>query len=132
MKPPTVTPTPLFTPTPAFTPTPDVPPPPVVPQCYGPRRFDAPTLRPADADSVFSNCQVVAYYGYPPVPGLGVLGQFDSDDQMVAALRTVTANFDAANGDRDTVPAISTSSPDRPGQPGVRWQLRRQGAGQCD
>ena len=106
VKPPTVTPTPLFTPTPAFTPTPDVPPPPVVPQCYGPRRYDAPTLRPADADSVFSNCQVVAYYGYPPVPGLGVLGQFDTPDQMVAALKTVAADFDGANGDRDVVPAI--------------------------
>lgn len=88
------------------TPTPTPPPVPLVPQCYGPRRYDSPSLRPADADSVFSNCQVIAYYGYPPVPALGVLGQFDSDDAMVAALKAEAANFDAANGPRDVAPAI--------------------------
>ncbi|MGH2631835.1 MAG: hypothetical protein ACRDG3_00370 [Tepidiformaceae bacterium] len=91
---------------PTVTPTPEPPPPPLVPQCYGPRRDDAPTLRPADTDSVFSNCQVVAYYGYPPVPGLGVLGQFDTDAEMVTALEAEAANFDAANGPRDVAPAI--------------------------
>ena len=93
------------------TPTPPVPTPTPVPlpvkHCYGPRVGTGGfPLRPADADSVFSNCQVIAYYGYPPVPGLGVLGQFPTAGEMVTALQNEAARFDAVNGPRGVALAI--------------------------
>ena len=71
------------------TPTP-MPPPPAIAaapaRCFEPRGdvtgFD---VRPADGDSVLRNCQVVAYYGYPGVPGLGVLGE-GTEVEMLARL----------------------------------------------
>ena len=74
----TPTPTPSPTPTPEPTPTPTPTPTPVPPplaHCYEPRptpsdeTAESPfTLRPADPRSLFQNCQVVAYYGYPDTP----------------------------------------------------------------
>lgn len=88
------------------TPTPTPPPPAVASKCYRARVADAFTLRPAPAKSVLQNCQVIAYYGYPDVPGLGVLGQFDSSAALANALESQAAAFDAVNGSRTVVPAL--------------------------
>lgn len=91
---------------PTATPTP-VPPPPPFADCYGPRRGDAgaAVLRPAPPESLFANCQVVAYYGYPGVPALGVLAQSEPAT-MLTRLAAEVAAHDAANGPRRAIPAL--------------------------
>ncbi len=93
-------------PTPVPTPTPTPPPPLAAARCYEPRGdvsgFD---VRPADGDSVLRNCQVVAYYGYPGVPGLGVLGE-GTEAQMLARLAGEVAAYDEANGGRHAIGAL--------------------------
>ena len=88
------------------TPTPKPPPPAVASKCFRPRVADSFTLRPAPAKSVLQNCQVIAYYGYPGVPGLGVLGQFESSAALASALESQAAASDAVNGSRTVVPAL--------------------------
>jgi hypothetical protein len=88
------------------TPTP-VPGPKPTSQCYQPRGlgtrgFD---LLPADGDSVLLNCQVVAYYGYPGLPGLGVLGE-EEPAATAARIKAVAASYDAVNGPRTVVAAF--------------------------
>jgi len=111
----TPTPTPSPTPTPEPTPTPTPTPTPVPPplaHCYEPRptpsdeTAESPfTLRPADPRSLFQNCQVVAYYGYPDTPVMGVLGSADPDT-VVDQLLAQAAEYDATNGDRTVAPAL--------------------------
>ncbi len=88
------------------TPTPVPPPPAVASKCYQPRVADSFTLRPAPPKSVLQNCQVIAYYGYPGIPGLGVLGQFDSSAALANALESQAAAYDAVNGTRTVIPAV--------------------------
>ncbi|MFN8506892.1 MAG: hypothetical protein U0547_04925 [Dehalococcoidia bacterium] len=93
-------------PPPAPTPTP-IPPPPAIAakpaRCFEPRGdVSAFDVRPADGDSVLRNCQVIAYYGYPGVPGLGVLGE-GSEAEMLARLAREVAAYDEANGGRHAV-----------------------------
>jgi hypothetical protein len=87
-------------PTPTPTPAPEPPP---FPECYE-EPEPGTSASPADGDSVLRNCQVVAYYGYPGVPALGVLGEFDADTTAAHANGYVAA-FDAANGARHVVGA---------------------------
>ena len=79
------------------------PPAPVRPleRCYAPRPDVSEfTLFPSKENSIFRSCQVVTYYGYPGVPGLGVLGEFDSDAELVAGLQALARLYDDANGFR--------------------------------
>ncbi|MFN0094390.1 MAG: hypothetical protein ACKVVT_06390 [Dehalococcoidia bacterium] len=90
-------------------PPPPPPPPPPVAQparCVTPRAADQAgfVLSPADGDSVLLNCQVIAYYGYPDVPGLGVLGEADPD-VTAARVAAVAAEYDGVNGPRGVVGA---------------------------
>lgn len=107
------------TPPPRPSPTP-TPIPPAFRQCYGSRPADAGgfDLLPAAETSVLSNCQVVAYYGYPGIPGLGVLGKGTSEE-MIARLKAQAAEFDAVNGSRSVVPAlqliVAVAQPDAQG-----------------
>lgn len=59
---------------------------------------------PADEDSILRNCQVVAYYGHPFVPALGILGAEDRAG-MLAQLDGEVAAYDAANGSRSAIAA---------------------------
>lgn len=85
---------PLPTPTP--TPVPEA-----VPHCYAPRELAAEdtVLQPAGERSVFRSCQVIAFYGYPSIPGLGVLGH-GGPDAITAQLRQQADAYDASNGPR--------------------------------
>ncbi|MBA4182009.1 MAG: hypothetical protein C0506_15575 [Anaerolinea sp.] len=88
------------------TPTP-IPVPNVARHCYAPRDDSGGfTLRPASATSVFRNCQVVAFYGVPGVPGLGVLGQYPDSAAMLAGLKAQAAAYDEVNGGRRVVGAL--------------------------
>ena len=55
--------------------------------------------------SVFETRQVVSYYGYPKVGGMGELGLHDPANAAVR-IRELAAEYDALNGDRDTVGAL--------------------------
>lgn len=96
-----------FEPTPTPSPTP-VPPPPVAAKCFQPRPADTTPFvyLPSSPKSFFRNCQVISYYGYPGVPGLGVLGQYATAEAMVNALRDQVEAFDAVNGARTVLPAF--------------------------
>lgn len=96
-----------YFPTPTATPTP-VPPPPVTPECFEPRPADLGgyVYLPASGNSFFRNCQIISYYGYPGVPGLGVLGQFASTDALVSRLKELATTYDGVNGPRAAVPAF--------------------------
>lgn len=74
--------------TPAATPTP----PPVV-------------LRPAGSRSLFQSCQIIAYYGFPGEPRMGILGT-DSPEVIIQKLKTQAAAYDAVNGRRGVAPAL--------------------------
>ena len=83
---------PTATPAPANTPAP--PPPP-------PRPAPTPTIPP----SIFDHAQVIAFYGSPLSPILGVLGRF-APDQLVTWLKGEAGIYDNLNGDRGAVPAL--------------------------
>lgn len=88
------------------TPTPTPPPPRLRPleRCYAPRPADPGfTLFPAAPNSLFNSCQFVTYYGYPGTAALGVLGEFASDAELVAQLRSIAAAYDAVNGFRHAI-----------------------------
>lgn len=62
-------------------------------------------LSPAGPNSLFQNCQVVAFYGYPNVPQMGIVGEY-SPDQLVQKLLQQAKAYDAINGSRGVAPAI--------------------------
>ena len=66
-------------------------------RCYREPEPDGFVRAPADADSVLRGCQVVAFYGYPGVPGLGVLGEAGPDTTAARTLE-YARQFDDANG----------------------------------
>lgn len=90
------------------TPTPTPKPPLAAAGCYALRPADTRgyVYLPASRTSLFQSCQVVSYYGYPGVPGLGVLGQFASEDALVRDLQAQADLFDSVNGPRGVVPAF--------------------------
>ncbi|MCC7363657.1 MAG: hypothetical protein IT303_04750 [Dehalococcoidia bacterium] len=92
----------LPTPTPRPTATPT--PPPILERCYAPRAADPGfVLFPAKENSFFQSCQVVAYYGYPGSPVLGVLGELAYPDPLGEQLTSLAAAYDALNGPRHVV-----------------------------
>lgn len=62
-------------------------------------------LLPAPVDSVFSSCQLITYYGYPGLPGMGILGTAAPDQVAVDVLAMAEA-YDAVNGDRTAAGAF--------------------------
>jgi hypothetical protein len=64
-------------------------------------RAPAQPLRP----SYFANTQVISLYGHPGVATMGELG-VHSADAVAAVARALAAEYDALNGDRDTVAAL--------------------------
>jgi hypothetical protein len=55
--------------------------------------------------SVFETRQIVSYYGYPKIGGMGELGLHDPANAAVR-IRELAADYDALNGDRDAVGAL--------------------------
>jgi len=77
-------------------------------ECYEPRAAAAgdSALFPASSRSLFQNCQVIAYYGYPGNRWLGVLGEFDSYERLGASLQEMADAYDEVNGNRQAVGAL--------------------------
>lgn len=65
--------------------------------------LDSPFI--GDAPSPVVNGQVVAYYGSPRTPAMGLLGQLPPEE-VADALAAHAARFDALNGDDAIVPAL--------------------------
>ena len=61
-------------------------------------------LRPL-ARSPFAGQQVVSFYGYPGIPGMGALGRY-TPAGAIAAASIQAARYDALNGDIDVIPAV--------------------------
>lgn len=55
--------------------------------------------------SIFATGQVVSYYGYPGVPTMGILGEYEAAEVMRQATVQAAA-YDALNGDRTVTPAL--------------------------
>lgn len=62
-------------------------------------------LQPADAKSLFQNCQVISFYGYPGEPVMGILGTADPET-VVQQLLAQAAEYDQVNGPRGVAPAL--------------------------
>jgi hypothetical protein len=75
-----------------------------VERCYSTRPPGLTHLASADSDSILQNCQVIAYYGYPNIPGLGVLGAADPDT-VAQQIMSVAQGYDDTNGARSVVGA---------------------------
>jgi hypothetical protein len=65
--------------------------------------------------SVLENCQIVAYYGHPATRQMGILGEYSVEDLVHREgglsyarpnLRTLAAEYDAANGEKCAIPAF--------------------------
>jgi hypothetical protein len=107
---PTPTPEPTATPEPTPEPTPevavdaDIP----RPECYEPRPDEAEhdlVLLPAEPASLFQQCQLIAYYGFPTEPLMGIVGEYEPDE-MIGLLEEQVAEFEEHNGFRTAVPAL--------------------------
>lgn len=92
-------PTPTPTPKPAY--------PAGLAHCYQPRPADTEgfTLQPAGPKSVLQSCQVIGWYGYPGVPGLGILAH-SPPAEMFPALKEQVDAYDGVNGPRGVIPAF--------------------------
>ncbi len=62
-------------------------------------------LSPAGKGSLFQNCQVIAFYGFPGVPQMGIVGEYDPDT-LVQKLMAQAKEYDDVNGFRGVAPAI--------------------------
>jgi len=62
-------------------------------------------LSPADSTSLFQNCQMIAYYGFPDVPQMGIVGEYDPDTVVQKLLAQAKA-YDDINGFRGVAPTI--------------------------
>ena len=61
--------------------------------------------RPRETDSPFENAQVVAFYGYPGVPVMGVLGNAPPAE-TAQEVADWAARYDRLNGPRAVIPAF--------------------------
>jgi hypothetical protein len=88
---------------------PDVPPLPMRhAECYEPRPSDDEhdlILLPAEPRSIFQRCQIIAYYGFPGEPRMGIVGEYEPEE-MIGLLRDQTAEFENYNGFRTAIPAL--------------------------
>ncbi len=57
------------------------------------------------APSIFATGQVLSYYGFPGVPTMGILGEFDAKEVMRQAAAQA-AVYDALNGQQTVTPAL--------------------------
>ena len=55
--------------------------------------------------SIFATGQVLSYYGFPGVPTMGILGEFDANEVMRQATAQAAA-YDALNGEQTVTPAL--------------------------
>ncbi len=62
-------------------------------------------LSPAGKGSLFQNCQVVSFYGFPDVPQMGIVGEYPPD-VLVQKLMAQAKAYDDINGFRGVAPAI--------------------------
>jgi hypothetical protein len=117
---PTVEPTPTAEPSPTPEPTPTEEPTPEptatpVPEatkphaeCYEPRPAEDEhdlVLLPAEERSLFQRCQLVAYYGFPGEPLMGIAGEYEPEE-MIGLLREQVEEYEEYNGFRTAVPAL--------------------------
>lgn len=69
-----------------------------------PVAWSLPPAVPSGA-SIFAAGQVVAYYGFPDVPVMGILGEYAPAEAMRRAVEQAVA-YDALNGARTVTPAL--------------------------
>jgi len=55
--------------------------------------------------SVFEDRQVVSFYGYPGIRGMGILGRYEAAD-AIEAVKEQAAAYDELNGEMGVVPAL--------------------------
>lgn len=78
------------------------------PECYEPRPAEEDhdlNLLPAEPRSLFQQCQLVAYYGFPTEPLMGIVGEYEPDE-MIGILNEQVEEFEAYNGFRTAIPAL--------------------------
>ena len=56
--------------------------------------------------SILAENQIVAYYGNPISPIMGILGEFDDPEELVRRLEAQAARYQAVNREKKVVPAL--------------------------
>jgi hypothetical protein len=77
-------------------------------ECYEPRPSEDQhdlELLPAESRSIFQQCQIVAYYGFPSEPQMGIVGEYEPEE-MIGLLNEQVAEFEEFNGFRTAIPAL--------------------------
>ncbi len=78
------------------------------------------------SDGPLTKNRLVTYYGHPYSDRMGILGEFDDPEAMIARLKQQTAAYTAADPSRPaicTVELIASVAQDRPGRDGL-WLQR--------
>jgi hypothetical protein len=70
------------------------------------RRQPTPEPTPPPPKSVFDTHQVVTYYGNPYSATMGILGEFEDKQQLLARLRDQAAKYQALNQEKTVIPAL--------------------------
>lgn len=76
--------------------------------CYEPRPDETEhdlALLTAAPTSLFQQCQLVAYYGFPGETRMGIAGEYEPEE-MIRRLNEQVAEFEEFNGFRTAIPAI--------------------------
>lgn len=77
-------------------------------ECYEPRPPEEEhglDLLPAEERSLFQQCQLIAYYGFPTEPLMGIAGEHEPDE-MIRILNEQVEEFEEFNGFRTAIPAL--------------------------
>ena len=85
-----------------------------------------PTATRAPSTSPLATNRLVTYYGYPYSDKMGILGEYDDPEAMIARLKEQTAAYTAADPSRPalcTIELIASMATGEPGNDGL-WLLR--------
>jgi hypothetical protein len=66
----------------------------------------APQPTPRPPHSLLKDNQLVVYYGNPLSPIMGILGEFDDDEELIRRLRDQAAKYQALNPTQTVLPAL--------------------------
>jgi hypothetical protein len=76
--------------------------------CYEPRPDEDEhdlELLPAEETSMFQQCQLIAYYGFPGETNMGIAGEYEPEE-MIRRLNEQVDEYEEHNGFRTAIPAL--------------------------
>ena len=84
-----------------------------------PRSQPTPSSPPPPPRSVFETQQILAYYGNPLAETMGILGEFNDQDELVRRVQAQAAAYQRLNQEKTVVPALHLIYAVAQGDPGA-------------